>query len=400
MLARSSFVRELTEIIQEAFDPSQGRTQMSIEQAAEPRPAVKLVAIAVIAIFSALLLEVGTRIVFAVQSGLHILSYGLTSSTETNVHIHENVIVGQYSKYRPHDVRRDREGGTGRFIDVRINSHGFRAPEYAIDKAPGTYRIVALGASSTFGYHSPDDETYPQHLQRELVKRCPKIAIEVINLGIPHLDSEQISTLFVAEGIPLKPDMVTFYEGSNDAQGGVWRVPEVPSLRRQVTTFLRDHLLIAHLVSQLGRRRDMLDEASVVAFAKGKPEKFIANLEQIWKIAIERNITFVAITQQANGGRAVGIAYEDEVGLIRAELAKGKKVNSGEATLLAHHQIMNQLRAWVGGKDVPLVDGIRALDSHRDLMTSWVHLSGRANAILAMAIADGIASHVCPLSVK
>ena len=373
---------------------------MSIQQASEPRLAIKLTAILAIGISSIFLLELGARVVFALQAGPHVLLYGLQSSRETNVHVHENIVAGRYSKYKPNDVRRDREGGTGGFIDVHINSHGFRAPEYAVNKPSGTYRIVTLGASSTFGYGSSDDQTYPQHLQRELAMRCPKRAVEVINLGIPHLDAEQISALFVYEGLPLKPDMVTFYEGGNDAVGGAWRAPVVRSLPRRFATFLREHSLLVHLASQLRTKSELLDEASVAAFVKGKPERFVASLEQIRIVASEQGSTLVVITQQANAGRYDGVGYEDEVNLIRAELARGKAVNSGEAALVAHQQIMNSLRGWARGQNVLLIDGIGALDSHRAMMTSWVHLSGKANGILAKAIADGIAPHVCPASVN
>src|SRR5204862_98517 len=76
----------------------------------------------------------------------------------------------------------------------------------------------ALGGSSTFGYGSNDNETYPSHLQARLNERCKsQRRYEVINLGIPHLTSTMIRELFIAEGIPLAPDVVVFYEGYNDS---------------------------------------------------------------------------------------------------------------------------------------------------------------------------------------
>jgi hypothetical protein len=38
----------------------------------------------------------------------------------------------------------------GKAIDVRINSLGFRGDEIPLEKAPGTFRIVCTGASTTF----------------------------------------------------------------------------------------------------------------------------------------------------------------------------------------------------------------------------------------------------------
>ena len=40
--------------------------------------------------------------------------------------------------------------------------------------------------------------------------------VEVINLGIPHLRSNHVLALFLAEALPLGPDVITYYQGSND----------------------------------------------------------------------------------------------------------------------------------------------------------------------------------------
>lgn len=78
--------------------------------------------------------------------------------------------------------------------------------------------MVTLGASSTFGYYTRDDETYPHYLERYLSQRLAAGSrAEVINLGIPHLRSEEILALFRAEGLPLDPDVVTVYLGANDS---------------------------------------------------------------------------------------------------------------------------------------------------------------------------------------
>src|SRR4051794_26480600 len=40
-------------------------------------------------------------------------------------------------------------------VDVTINSRGLREAEIPYEKAPGTYRILALGDSLTFGWGVP-----------------------------------------------------------------------------------------------------------------------------------------------------------------------------------------------------------------------------------------------------
>ena len=100
---------------------------------------------------------------------------------------------------------------------MKINPAG-SAEDFEPQKAPGVIRILTLGSSSTFGFYDADDETYRYYLQELLNRRCAgEHRFEVINFGIPHSTSDRIAALFLAEGVPLDPDVVTFYEGRNDS---------------------------------------------------------------------------------------------------------------------------------------------------------------------------------------
>jgi len=48
---------------------------------------------------------------------------------------------------------------------VYINEYGFRGPEITKEKPEKTYRIFAIGASTTFGSGVFDTQTYPFYLQ-------------------------------------------------------------------------------------------------------------------------------------------------------------------------------------------------------------------------------------------
>jgi hypothetical protein len=143
-----------------------------------------------------------------------------------------------YRKYRPNQVRYDFASGSGERFQVKINSRGFRGREFAEAKRPGVVRVVTLGASSTFGYYNRDSETYPAQLEQILRSGCTTKNYEVINLGIPHLKASQSALLFRSEGLPLDPDVVTFYEGVNDAMALVAstqpRAPWLDSMARRV----------------------------------------------------------------------------------------------------------------------------------------------------------------------
>ncbi len=84
-----------------------------------------------------------------------------------------------YSSYamKPGYVSYDDNGN----IDVSINSLGFRGPEITREKPEGMFRIVALGASTTYGIYVSDEYTYPYQLEKKLDEKFGSDKIEVIN---------------------------------------------------------------------------------------------------------------------------------------------------------------------------------------------------------------------------
>jgi lysophospholipase L1-like esterase len=99
---------------------------------------------------------------------------------------------------------------------VSINSLGFRGEEFSLQKPPGTYRIVCLGGSTTYGIFMGNNQTYPSYLEEIVRKRCCSDKIEVINGGMTSATSAETLAIFLYKVAPLEPDMVVFYEGYND----------------------------------------------------------------------------------------------------------------------------------------------------------------------------------------
>jgi lysophospholipase L1-like esterase len=96
-------------------------------------------------------------------------------------------------------------------ITVSHNSLGFRGPEIALAKAPGTVRVVTLGGSTTYGAEVSDDATWPYLLGVELGRPW-----QVVNLGVPGYTTVEhlIQTAFWLTD--LRPDVAVYYEGWND----------------------------------------------------------------------------------------------------------------------------------------------------------------------------------------
>jgi hypothetical protein len=243
-------------------------------------------------------------------------------------------------------------------------------------------------------------------LQEILRGACAR-PYEVLNFGIPHLMSDEIAALFVAEALPLDPDVVTFYEGINDASLRRERHHLRRSLRRWallrgVYRVLRDHLMIVRVADEVVRphaRRYSREE--VAAHGEGRAERFLGNLDRIRTECAARGIRFLVATQQANAlarsGRELrGWTYADEERELRDRLAAGESVDVYGLAFLTHADLMRALRDWAARHDVTLVDVVAALDDRRDVLVNWVHLTPEGNRMVAQAFAPVILATTCP----
>ena len=96
------------------------------------------------------------------------------------------------------------------------NSEGFRGPEFSKDKPDNTYRIIAVGGSTTFGSGVTDENTWPRILEKKLQNLSESKNIEVINAGIGAITSFNESKLIKEKLIHYKPDLMIVYDGNND----------------------------------------------------------------------------------------------------------------------------------------------------------------------------------------
>ena len=387
-----------------------------------------------------LLSEIGARVIFATRLGPRTLWYGTSwwrreveSEEEGRVRVvpdrtrdhvqgrrrwkqhearldtvesHENVVAGEgYSKYHPHEHKVHWDVDTGEVFPVTINEHGFRGEDYAIEKRPGVVRVVTLGASSTFGFYNRDDETYPHQLEEILARRCPNREFEVLNLGMPHSTSGQILALFRDEALPLRPDVVTFYQGRNDthaeppAKGWPARARDAVAERSLLVNWMvhlsgPDDEMVTHLGETFER-----DAAAII-------EPYLEHVGAIRDECRRRDILFVVANQQSNSktwfGRPAaerlalrGVTYQDEVDEILSQVDRGEPITQFQYKFLIHHRMMEQLEVWATRNEVPFADVIGRLDHDRHYLLTWVHLHPEANRMVAETLADQIEPRIC-----
>src|SRR5262249_34026476 len=142
-----------------------------------------------------------------------------------------------------------------------------------------------------------DDETYPYYLQAVLDRDVGRGRFEVINFAVPHADSDAIAAMFAAEGVPLKPDVVTVYEGVNDSERAVFDELYGTSWRAGGES----HFLTIALVEKLAEA--MLPKPSRVvvtdAMIAAAETRYLGNLDAIAAECRAIGAHMIVVTQQA-----------------------------------------------------------------------------------------------------
>ena len=361
-------------------------------------------------------LEIGLRVFFVIQTGHRAFLYGTEGyrnhviqqkqkardnwyrKRDITVELHKNDLEG-YSKFFPNEVKVDKNPDTGETFTVTMNSRGFRGREFA-DSKGDAIRILTLGSSSTFDYYNKDETTYPYLLEEMLNTRCTQgKRFEVINFAIPHSTSAMIASLFLAEGLPLEPDYITIYSGSNDSQ--IQKPGPEESFVHWAYKWLLERLLLVKYLDYLVQYRSSaaINEFDD-AYARERSAVFLRNLETISQAARSNGIQLIVANQQRKStmverSQMKGINYKTEVEMVRDKLNATGVLTAREASFLIHNVMMVDLESRVMQRGIPFVDIIRLLDNDRDRLLSWVHLDPMANREIARAFSGVILEEAC-----
>ena len=141
---------------------------------------------------------------------------------------------------------------------VTTNSLGFRGPELW---EPAQKRLVCVGDSNTFGWGVEWEDTFCTRLATLL-----GVDWEPINLGVPGYNALQGVRRLELRGIPVYPDLVVFFFGSNDFDPPVdYGTPDTAS------GWLSEHSALARWVLFRLRRADAAhdDNAGPAAAPEG-----------------------------------------------------------------------------------------------------------------------------------
>ena len=186
---------------------------------------------------------------YLIKSGIIVVTQTEKSVTETTVQVpgYPDWLINNpsweaarefcncpFDKFDLSYLKEEAKSCDGCESEAFINSYGFRSEEFSKQKSNNTYRIFALGGSSTFGLEVYDNETWPAYLQKKFDEIDLDINIEVINAGISAANSGTERKLIEDRIVNFDPDLIIMYDGWNDAGYPItWNRPS-PSLNESI----------------------------------------------------------------------------------------------------------------------------------------------------------------------
>jgi len=139
--------------------------------------------------------------------------------------------------------------------------------EFPVTKAPGTFRVFVIGASSAAGVPYGTRYAFGAWLARRLEAALPSIRVEVVNAGIPSYGTRRELTI-VREIAGYEPDLLIVYSGHNEfveRQYYAHLLGHDPRVVRLLIGLARTRLyaLVSRLLPQAAFRAPQLDVARV-----------------------------------------------------------------------------------------------------------------------------------------
>ena len=269
---------------------------------------------------------------------------------------------------------------------VSTNAQGLRYDQDVGRKAPGTFRIVCVGDSVTFGYRVPriylrrpreDPEwlPYPRLLERWLRAANPTRTIEVIPLATPGYSSHQGLAWLRRDIGWLQPDVVTVCFGWNDidlrarSDAQAMKTDWLSVTARRLAS--RSQALM-HATTWLRARRSR-DGVRPDTVRRVSPERFVDNEMEMVRLARSHGAAPVLI----------GAVYRDRV----AHPPEGDLIGADRAAL----------------REAALAGGIPYLEVKELTEDAWpgnarlfeehIHPNHRGHRVLALALLGFLRDH-------
>ncbi len=293
---------------------------------------------------------------------------------------------------------------------LQVNAEGFRGKPLHTPKPEGSYRIFALGGSTTFG-HFPDtrrdETTYPAVLETLLNAQKPDPAVtqyEVVNAGVPGFSVRTSLANFLFRVLYYQPDAIIIYHNTNDLSRYGNEANLLHPLHNQfmpegMSTGLLDHFLgSSYLVQEI--RYTLNNRFSAGHPAPAAPPTQAWVLDTRYPEAFRRDLRNLVVVAKANGVLPVlasqAIAFTPQTDFARLTAAERQMRFDRPALFYAtvpptqryalfrhYNQIIQEVAA---AEAVPFVDVDALMPKTPEYHTDYCHLTDRGSALQAEII--------------
>ncbi|MBU0635370.1 MAG: hypothetical protein KKB82_08815 [Candidatus Omnitrophica bacterium] len=213
---------------------------------------------------------------------------------------------------------------------VCTNSLGLRQREIEKNKPLGVYRIICMGASSTFGWGVEAGNAYPFILNQTLDRDIGAKKAEVINAGQIGYTTYQAKIYLQKHLLALSPNMVTVAHVLNDVDrcrffrneklkdNQLSKLAPLTVAFRNVLYKSRLYFILRRIVSRIYGKNERISAALLrKIFDQSKirvsPEDFRNNLEEIIDICRVNNIKLMFIKMPVNLPKPVLSPSEEQI---------------------------------------------------------------------------------------
>lgn len=294
-----------------------------------------------------------------------------------------------------------------RYVNVDVTSLGALRRSTIANCNPPSLRVWAFGGSTTFGTGAPDDMTWPSYLVEDLRKLTGQ-CVTVENFGVESMVmNQELIRLIQALKTGLKPNLVVFYDGFNDADYGTYFPGPQAYASYEADKQLMDHRhsLIAPL-----QNLQLVQDLHLV-------QQHFSRSAQVQTGEIQRNVRSIGWGEQELKERAKRTLdnYIADIEVVRALahaydfrayffwqpmlLYGDKPLTSDEAKIMRQYSSSLETKAsreaYKEAEDRAAAAGFVSLvhlfdETKACLFVDWVHLGPDGNRIVAARIASEI----------
>jgi len=280
------------------------------------------------------------------------------------------------------------------------NSLGFRSKEVKKNKRDNVIRIIALGASTTEGIKVSNNHTYPSILESILTGEG--FDVEVINAGHSGYGIDDIIAFYNEKIIPLKPDIIIFYEVANNLVPTDW-MPGWQWWNSWDTAyptwfqFLHKHSAVIVTATKFFGIESKMPPTKKHAFSIDQPKPSVKYFHDKVKDLIlsskNNNIKIILSTFVTIAAENTQIKFGDNKELWKDLHFKWYPFTPGEIALI-YQAYNNSIKDLAISENVPIIDLAAIYPKDQKYFIDHIHFKPEGNQILASLIADFLEKEV------